>query len=101
MLQETANYLKQQKYTHEILVVDDGSKDETAQVALKKGKEYGANVAVVSYPKNRGKGGAVRAGVAVARGEYVLMVDADGATRFSDLDKVMARMKEMQSGGKQ
>ena len=38
---------------------------------------------VVESPKNRGKGGAVKAGMAVAQGKYVLMVDADGATTFS------------------
>ena len=54
---------------------------------------------VVSYPKNRGKGGAVRAGVRVSRGQYVLMVDADGATKFSDLDKCLMRMQEMEKTG--
>ena len=43
---------------------------------------------MVEYPKNRGKGGAVRAGVEVSKGQYVLMVDADGATRFSDFTKL-------------
>ena len=47
-----------------------------------------ANLIVVEYPKNRGKGGAVRAGMSVAQGDRILMVDADGATTFSDIDKV-------------
>jgi dolichyl-phosphate beta-glucosyltransferase len=38
---------------------------------------------VLEYPKNRGKGGAVRAGMEVAQGKFILMVDADGATTFS------------------
>jgi len=42
----------------------------------------------MEYPKNRGKGGAVKAGMALVEGTYVLMVDADGATTFSELDKV-------------
>lgn len=46
------------------------------------------NTVVVEYPKNRGKGGAVRAGVSVANGRYILMLDADGATKFSDLAKL-------------
>jgi hypothetical protein len=41
------------------------------------------NLVVLEYPKNRGKGGAVRAGMAVSQGTYVLMVDADGATTFT------------------
>mgnify|MGYP002146214502 FL=1 len=47
---------------------------------------------VVEYPKNRGKGGAVRAGMAAAIGDRILMVDADGATTFSELSKVNKKM---------
>ena len=47
---------------------------------------------VVEYPKNRGKGGAVRAGMSIAQGDRILMVDADGATTFSDLDKVWSKL---------
>ena len=43
---------------------------------------------MVEYPQNRGKGGAVRAGVAASTGRYILMVDADGATTFSCYDKL-------------
>ncbi len=43
---------------------------------------------VLEYPKNRGKGGAVRAGMSIAQGSRILMVDADGATTFSGLDNV-------------
>ena len=47
---------------------------------------------VVEYPKNKGKGGAVRLGMMIARGDYALMVDADGATRFSDIQILLKRM---------
>ena len=47
---------------------------------------------VVEYPKNRGKGGAVRAGMSIAQGDRILMDDADGATTFSDLDKVWSKL---------
>ncbi len=50
---------------------------------------------MLEYPKNRGKGGAVRAGMSIAQGERVLMVDADGATTFSDLDRVWAKLEEI------
>lgn len=52
------------------------------------------NVFLVEYPKNRGKGGAVRVGMQLARGQYHLMVDADGATKFSELEKVYNKIKE-------
>ena len=54
-----------------ILVVDDGSTDATAQVALS------AGVAVLSLPENVGKGGAVFAGTSALQTEVVLLVDAD------------------------
>lgn len=50
------------------------------------------DLVVLEYPKNRGKGGAVRAGMAISQGERILMVDADGATTFSDIDKVWAKL---------
>lgn len=95
MLAETIAYLKKNKIEYEIIVVNDGSKDKTSQVAIQKGKEEQANLYVVEYPKNRGKGGAVRAGMACAIGKQILMVDADGATTFSELGKLQAKMKEI------
>ncbi|MBI1870785.1 MAG: glycosyltransferase family 2 protein [Chlamydiae bacterium] len=56
----------------EIIVVDDGSKDETADVAKSAGADR-----VISYPKNKGKGGAFRMGVDEAKGEYIIQIDAD------------------------
>jgi dolichyl-phosphate beta-glucosyltransferase len=56
----------------EIVVVDDGSPDETADAAL-----LGHADQVVTFPVNHGKGGAVRAGVAAARGRTVVFTDAD------------------------
>ena len=88
MLKQTAQYLKPNKYDYEIIVVNDGSADSTTEVALRVSTELGLNTVVVEYPKNRGKGGAVRAGVSVANGRYILMLDADGATKFSDLAKL-------------
>ncbi len=62
----------------EFVIVDDGSTDDTAREAL---AVYGdlPHHLVVQQPSNRGKGAAVRLGVAVARGERVLAVDADMA----------------------
>jgi glycosyltransferase involved in cell wall biosynthesis len=57
---------------HEIIVVDDGSKDETAARAR------AAGAAVVQHPYNNGNGAAVKSGIRRATGEYVLIIDADG-----------------------
>jgi O-antigen/teichoic acid export membrane protein len=73
---------------YEIILVSDGSRDGTARVAAELGIE---DLRVIHYPANQGKGFALRAGFARARGAYVAFVDSDGdldpeaLTRFVDL----------------
>jgi dolichyl-phosphate beta-glucosyltransferase len=69
-------------------VVDDGSKDGTASLVQDRYvlAQTSERVRLLRLHANSGKGAAVRKGVARARGEYILMADADGATRFSDVD---------------
>lgn len=102
MLEETTDYLEKRlregNFTYEILVVDDGSKDETTKVAHRYGQRLNsAKFRVCTLSKNRGKGGAVRMGVLRSRGRKILFADADGATRFSELDKLEAVMKDRSS----
>jgi len=73
---EAANlFLTQNHIDGEIVLVDDGSPDSTAQVARGLQKRYPA-LHVVSYERNRGKGHAVATGVALAQGDYVMFADA-------------------------
>lgn len=80
---------------YELIVVDDGSKDNTISVV----KEYTTTVTrdtikLVSMTQNSGKGAAVMAGMLRASGQLCLMLDADGATDISDgLFKVMKEME--------
>ena len=91
-IDEMVEYLKRKEetadgaFTWEIIIVDDGSKDATAVIAVTEYTlVYGADrVRLLKCFKNGGKGAAVRKGVMRARGALVLMADADGATRFSD-----------------
>lgn len=82
-------------FTYEVVIVDDGSADGTARVAFSAARARGADaVRVLRLPRNRGKGAAVRAGAFVTRGERLLMMDADGATRVADLDRLDAALTE-------
>lgn len=62
-------------------------------------KKYSTNIVrVLTLDTNRGKGGAVRMGVMKSRGQLILFADADGASRFSDLERLeQAVLKNSQS----
>ncbi|KAI9254289.1 nucleotide-diphospho-sugar transferase [Sporodiniella umbellata] len=102
MLEEAVEYLEAQKqldktYTYEIIIVDDGSRDNTIDVAIKFAKDHPmVDIRLLAMEKNRGKGGAVTQGILGCRGEYCLMVDADGATKFSDLDQLVKEISKIQ-----
>src|SRR3989344_8574567 len=59
--------------TYEILIVDDGSMDDTAAVA----RGIGGNVRLVQHDRNRGLGAAIRTGIKEARGDLVVTMDTD------------------------
>jgi dolichyl-phosphate beta-glucosyltransferase len=74
----------------EIIVVDDGSSDATAEVAKDFGTREGFLMRVVRLARNSGKGAAVRAGLAASRGAWILISDADLATPVEELDALLA-----------
>jgi glycosyltransferase involved in cell wall biosynthesis len=73
---------------HEILVVDDGSRDATSEHAA------AAGARVVRHPYNKGNGAAVKTGIRHATGEFILIVDADGQHRPEDAHRIVARLGE-------
>ncbi|KAE9370651.1 glycosyltransferase family 2 protein [Stipitochalara longipes BDJ] len=82
---------------YEILIVNDGSRDKTVDVALdfsRKNKLHDV-LRVCTLKENRGKGGAVTHGFRHVRGEYAIFADADGASKFEDLAKLVKGCKEV------
>jgi dolichyl-phosphate beta-glucosyltransferase len=84
-------YLRGAQKNAEIIVVDDGSKDSTAEIARKILAETPEVASrVIRYEQNRGKGYAVRTGLEAARGEIALFSDADLSTPIEELEKLVA-----------
>src|SRR3972149_154463 len=72
----------------EIIVVDDGSTDDTAQMVESAKREIGS-LRLVSYRPNRGKGYAVRMGIQESKGQYILFSDADLSTPIEEMDRFL------------
>jgi dolichyl-phosphate beta-glucosyltransferase len=75
----------------EVIVVDDGSRDETSGLARTLGDEL-PEVRLIRLAANHGKGYAVRTGVVNARGQLVLFADADGATPWAEFGRLEAAL---------
>jgi glycosyltransferase involved in cell wall biosynthesis len=73
----------------EVIIVNDGSTDNTAEVLRDLRTKYGQRLQVVNHEKNRGYGGALRSGFAAARKEYVFYTDGDGQYDVSELSQLL------------
>lgn len=88
-LDAIAAYLGERDFSHELIVVDDGSTDGTAEVA-----EPRPAVRLLRNEVNRGKGYSVRRGMQEARGELILFADADNSTPIEELAKLLAAVEQ-------
>ncbi len=88
-LEETDQYLRQQKYDYEIIVVDNGSNDNTCDVVRHYQETTVKNLVRLCLNKSIGaKGSAVKLGIMeYANGEYIMFMDADNATPVSEIEK--------------
>jgi dolichyl-phosphate beta-glucosyltransferase len=91
-LQRVARWLSAWGHAAEVLVVDDGSPDATADVARAHAPLF-ARLRVVRHLENRGKGAAVRTGVLAAQGRLVAFVDADLAAPIEALSRLLAALE--------
>jgi glycosyltransferase involved in cell wall biosynthesis len=89
-LRAVVDYLRQNAPDAEVIVVDDGSADDTAELARRAFADAGSlRTSVISYKSNLGKGRAVRLGLLAARGDVALFSDADLSTPITEAPKLV------------
>jgi dolichyl-phosphate beta-glucosyltransferase len=87
-LEKAMEYLEEEGYNFELIIVDDGSSDNTATVA----SNYGSRVKVLVQPRNLGKGAAVKRGMLEADGKIRVFSDADFSTPIYELNKLIQKI---------
>lgn len=90
-LREIHDYYTMRNTAHEILVVNDGSRDATAQTVRELMAKF-PSLGLITYELNRGKGHAVRIGMLAAAGVQRIFADADGSTPISEIEKLRAKL---------
>lgn len=98
----TAQYLAMLPLSWELIVVNDGSRDDTQAGAERAARALAPQVAglaahhiqVLQHPRNLGKGAAVRTGVLASAGQFILFCDADGATPMEELAKFLPALQQ-------
>jgi polyisoprenyl-phosphate glycosyltransferase len=81
--------MKSQEYQYEVIVVDDGSKDRTAERAGEK-----SFVRIIRHPYNRGYGASLKTGIRSARGEIIVITDGDGTYPVDQIPVLLSHMNE-------
>lgn len=92
-LDRVLDHVADQQWDAEIIVVDDGSRDDTAEMVRARAKENPA-LRLIENPGNRGKGYSVRNGMLNATGEVRLFTDADLSAPIEEADKLFAAIHE-------
>src|SRR5262249_4212126 len=93
-LRQDIIYLSRLNISWEIIIVDDGSYDQTIIVAQDYINEHRDFIRLLRLPRNRGKGAAVQLGVMNALGRYIITADADNATPIEEVGSFLAEAKE-------
>ena len=88
-LEKVLTYLRQQEWDAEVIVVNDGSCDDTAEI-VRSFRQKNPAVRLLENPGNRGKGYSVRSGMLKARGDIVVFSDADLSSPVEEMPKLLA-----------
>lgn len=91
-LDQVYDFLSRQKFSWEVLIIDDGSTDNTLRVASEYSRKHKGFEVLKEL--HRGKGGTVIAGMLKAKGMYVLFTDMDQATPISEVSKFLPQFKK-------
>ena len=78
----------------EIVIINDGSKDNTGKVATEIKKKFPKNVKIITHPQNRGYGAAFKSGLYGARYQWIALTDADGQFDFKDIYHLITAQKK-------
>jgi len=78
----------------EIILINDGSKDNTGKILEEIKKEYPENIKIITHNPNRGYGGAFKSGVYNAQYKWIVFTDADGQFDFSEVTKLIEKQKK-------
>ena len=87
-------FLPQTSLSYEIILVDDGSSDDTYQLAYHYQKN---NISIIKNNKNYGKGYAIKVGVEKAQGKYILFMDADLSTSLEEISPFLSCLEKDQA----
>lgn len=85
---QTIAQIQQLQLAHEIIVVNDGSTDDTVQVAEKAGAK------VITHPYSKGNGAAIKTGARSATGDIIVFMDADGQHDPQDIPKLLEKINQ-------
>jgi glycosyltransferase involved in cell wall biosynthesis len=92
LIGNTFSVLREHVDDYEVIVVNDGSSDDTGEVLAQLEKQYAPQLRVITHERNRGYGGALRTGFSEASKEFVFYTDGDGQYDVLELPKLLERM---------
>jgi glycosyltransferase involved in cell wall biosynthesis len=94
LLARTFEVLEREVADYEVIVVNDGSEDDTGAVLADLREQFGPRLRVITHPENRGYGGALRSGFAAAGNEFVFYTDGDGQYDVGELPSLLECVSE-------
>jgi len=93
LIERTFEVLENYGGDYEVIVINDGSRDNTAEVLERLLSKYAPRLRVITHPQNRGYGGALRSGFAAATKDLVFYTDGDGQYDVRELTKLLSKME--------